>query len=91
MVNSFPPVKPTQVEVQLYDALEWLVMELYADVPSRKGEKRAQRALARFEKAYGGRHDGKWRAENTSVPAEQIKEAVTKVVNQRKANNEPEA
>ena len=56
-------MKPTQIETQLYDALEWMIMELYADGPSKKGEDRAQRALARFEKAYGGRHDGKWRTE----------------------------
>jgi len=56
-------IKPTQIETQLYDALEWMIMELYADGPSKKGEDRAQRALARFEKVYGGRHDGKWRTE----------------------------
>ena len=52
--------KPTRIETQLFDALEWLMMELYADGPSRKGEARANRALARFNKEYGNRHDGKW-------------------------------
>lgn len=47
--------------VQLFDALEQYISELYADGPTRKGEERAQRALANFEKRVGERHDGKWR------------------------------
>jgi len=46
--------------IQLFDALEWMISELYADGPTRKGENRANRALANFEKRIGRRHDGKW-------------------------------
>lgn len=60
LVNTFPPVKATQIEVQLYDAIEYLIMELCADGISDKGEAKAERALARFVKAYGQRRNEKW-------------------------------
>lgn len=53
MVNNFPPVKASQVEIKLYDALELLVSDLYADGISRKSEKKAQMALLSFQKVYG--------------------------------------
>ena len=55
-----PNKKPGRTEVQLYDALENLISELYADGPTRKGEERANRCLGAFLRRYGERRYGKW-------------------------------
>jgi hypothetical protein len=53
-----------RLTVQLYDALENIISEIYADGPTRKGEQRAFRALGCFEKLLGERHEGKWDRRN---------------------------
>lgn len=50
---------PTKLEKRLYDALENLMCQLYADGINGKGEQRANGALANFYKLYGSRHEGK--------------------------------
>lgn len=52
--------QPTFTEIKLYDALNRLTSELYADGPTRAGEEKAFRALARFQRLYGNRSDGSW-------------------------------
>lgn len=47
----------TFLERQLYDALDRLMDELYADGPTRAAEQKANRALNRFDVKYGNRHD----------------------------------
>jgi len=42
--------KPSRTEIHLYDALENLISELFADGPTRRGEDRAERCLSAFEK-----------------------------------------
>lgn len=53
-------MKARFIEIHLYDALEALLSELYADGPSCKTEMRASRCLSIFERKYGNRHDMEW-------------------------------
>ena len=56
--------------IQLYDALDNLICQLYADGPNRQGEERAFRAMGNFEKEFGKRHNGKWEGNKQEVDAD---------------------
>jgi len=56
-------IKPTKLEIHLYDALENLIEQEYADGMTKWGEKRANNVLYEFNVIHaekGFRHDGKW-------------------------------
>lgn len=53
--------KPTKLEIHLYDALENLICQHYANGITYWGEKKAGNAMNEFNTMYGSsRHDGKW-------------------------------
>jgi len=73
LINKFPPQKPTRLETQLYDALERLICELYADGPTLSGEGKANGALDKYIKQYGLRHDGKFEVSSVDVVGDKSK------------------
>jgi hypothetical protein len=64
--------KPTKLEKQLYDAIEFMICQLYADGINEWSEKRAFKVMGDFNDKYGGRHDGKWLKDPTGNLLETI-------------------
>lgn len=53
--------KATKLETHLFDALDNLISQLYADGITALGERKANNALKEYAAKYGQRHDGKSR------------------------------